>query len=546
LTTRTAYDTSHAVAGVGAEGHGTSLPAATTPAVRGHETPRDRPCGVSDLPDRLPRDDASLKALAKQLGCAKRDLLVLSPANDPYNMDTPTKRRDAEWFAGLWRDFGYTSGVHSRRVHYHASVQHAGEIRRPDGMPYVNDVGSWTILATAAVAARDLGVIDPALFDDRRNPESRVHTRPRITSAEPTGRITGTYADWSDPAAGYVTMPSTMGLTLHLPEMSLDVGHVEVDGYDYEADDQPYLLELWIEKSTMDDILDPVCRWLGVNYTPGKGFTSRTRVVEMLHRVRRHAKPVRVFVISDYDPAGSAMPRSIARVVEFYRDQIAPEVEIALHYIGMTREWADRYDLPRAPIKADDKRKANFEAVHGEGCVELDALEVLHPGALAREVENAVSAYHDHNLPSNLGTAEREAQAQADAKWHAITEQIRDEAEQIRFSVNTIGNRYRPRVDELRAEMRTKIEPLLARYREQAMDLAGKVEAEIEPYRARAAALPGELRDLADAADLDLPVRPTGDAPGIDESGWLYDSRRHWRDQLDGYRRDKSGGDADG
>ena len=40
--------------------------------------------------------------------------------------------------------------------------------------------------------------------------------------------------------------------------------------------------------------------------------------------------------------------------------------------------------------KESDKGKARFEAQHGAGAVELDALEALHPGELRRIVEAAI------------------------------------------------------------------------------------------------------------------------------------------------------------
>lgn len=461
----------------------------------------------SDLPNLMPRDDAGLKALAKQLGCAKKDLMVLSGANDPYNVDTATKRQHGEWFAELWQDFGYSSGVHSRRVHYHASVTRAGEVFLPDGRPYLNDDPCWRVLAKAAVSARDLGIIDPALFIDRRNQESTLFASRRLEAAEP---------GWSVELGDPWRLPM-IHADLSVPAYS--TGLVEVEGYDYEPDDQPYLTELWIEKSTMDDVLGPVCRRLGTNFTPGKGFTSRTRVCEMLHRARRHGKPVRVFLISDYDPGGSHMPRSIARAVEYYRDQIAPDVQIAIHNIGMTVDWASRYELPRAPSKPD-RRKANFERVHGAGCVELDALEVLHPRALAREIEAAIGSYRDPQLPARLEATERGAIRTANDEWHAIAAPVRAELDRVRAAVNEIASRYRERLANLNREL----------------------QGELTEHRQRLRELRAELETLAEDAVVALPARPEPAAAGGDESGWLYHSDRHWYDQLQRYRAEKAGG----
>jgi hypothetical protein len=75
-----------------------------------------------------------IKRLAKEEGWNVPDLLPLAPKNDPYFVGSPAQMRKAEWFAALWESFGYTSGVHVRRVHYQLVSQES-----PvgfDGTPY--------------------------------------------------------------------------------------------------------------------------------------------------------------------------------------------------------------------------------------------------------------------------------------------------------------------------------------------------------------------------------------------------------------------------
>src|SRR4051812_30530236 len=58
-----------------------------------------------------------------------------------------------------------------------------------------------------------------------------------------------------------------------------------VEGYAVSAADQPFLLEVWVEKSTMNDVLLPLCRALGVNLVTSAGFQSMTSAVKLLERV---------------------------------------------------------------------------------------------------------------------------------------------------------------------------------------------------------------------------------------------------------------------
>lgn len=75
----------------------------------------------------------SVKKLAKKLGISVADLLVLANQNDPFYAGSPTSRAKAEWFANLWNEFGYATGVHLRRVHYQLVSQENPQ--KHDGVP---------------------------------------------------------------------------------------------------------------------------------------------------------------------------------------------------------------------------------------------------------------------------------------------------------------------------------------------------------------------------------------------------------------------------
>lgn len=59
----------------------------------------------------------------------------------------------------------------------------------------------------------------------------------------------------------------------------------------------------------------------------------------------------------------------------------------------LTGSQCKKYKLPRTPIKEKEKRKAGFEYRHGTGATELDALEALHKGEMARIIKEAVLPY---------------------------------------------------------------------------------------------------------------------------------------------------------
>ena len=131
----------------------------------------------------------------------------------------------------------------------------------------------------------------------------------------------------------------------------------------------------------MNDVLEPICRRYGVDLVRRRLSVHHQRHYDASPTLPEHAKPCRIFYISDFDPASEHMPVATARQIEYFHEKYAPDIEIKLIPLALTREQVIEYELPRTPIKESDRRKRGFEDRNGEGAVELDALEALHPGA---------------------------------------------------------------------------------------------------------------------------------------------------------------------
>ncbi len=259
--------------------------------------------------DRLKALQQAIK-VAGQRKTTIRNLLVLAPHNDPFRAGTEGDKQKAEWFAELWERFGYTTGVHLRRIHYR--IVSEGNIRRFDGELYTNDKASWSKLNDASRQARCLGLVDPRDIVDRRNPTPHINLRNPVFGG--VGEV-----DWHHTI-------DTARLGRIYPSLSnwRDLISVDTDvfGYEYDHILQPYHVEVWCEKTTMDNILVPLCRNGGVNYISGAGYQSITAMISLLHeRVGRIRKPCRVLYISDYDDAGENMPRQMARQMQFWIDR---------------------------------------------------------------------------------------------------------------------------------------------------------------------------------------------------------------------------------
>lgn len=446
-----------------------------------------------------------IKALATSLGCRVPDLLVLARQNDPFFAGSPAQERRARWFAELWDQFGYTIGVHLRRVHYQLVSQLSP--RKDDGTLYENTEGCWDYLGEAAKAARYLGYVHPAAFIDRRNPDPHLLAPEARLAPVPTWSVER--ADWELPT---IPDPLDSQLQLALPRLW-------VDGYDYAPGDQPYHLELWVEKSTMNDVLTPLCRDLGLNLVTSLGFQSITSVITLIERVRSSGKPARIFYISDFDPAGDGMPTAVARQLEYWLAEYDPTADVALTPLALTRDQVERYRLPRIPVKDSDRRKTRFEEHHGAGAVELDALEALQPDTLARLVLEATAPYRDQTLAGRLREAGVQATAAARAAWMPATLPYQDELHSIADEAEPIFARYQEELDRLRAALAAELEPV--------RDKLDRVQQAIENVSLRLTA--------------QLPERPLPDLPVVDERHWLFRSERDYLEQLAAYKARRDG-----
>jgi hypothetical protein len=268
--------------------------------------------------------------------------LVLNDDTDPFYVGE-SRMRAAEWFAAPYREYGFGRGIHIRRIHYRIISQPA-PVQLPGGGDYVNTVVCSKILGEAASAARFAGLVDAEDFEDRRNPEAIVRTAERVD--EPVIRAIGRYIDDTfdiGPTSFRVELRSfvipdellTPRLTISAPFQS------------------PYHIEIWCEKSTINDVLVPLAEEYGLNLQPAVGEISITRCRQLVERAGN--RPIRILYLSDFDPGGQSMPVAAARKIEWFarkhKDETGTVLDIQLHPVVLTRDQCIEYGLPRTPIR---------------------------------------------------------------------------------------------------------------------------------------------------------------------------------------------------
>ena len=418
------------------------------------------------------------------------ELIALAPKNDPFFIGSDLDWEKARWFASVWEQLGYTNstGIHLRRMHYRLVDSRPKKL---DGMSYENSERDWEELLACSTRARILNLVPAEAFDDHRNGE------PYLPSWEV-----------ADVRVPQIELETWKSLTWTPPEINLlfwegaIAAAPAVQGYDPDDElDTAYLIELWIEKSTQDDILRPLCRELGITLVTSVGFQSITSAVKLLKdRVKKYGKPARIFYISDFDKAGDGMPVSVARQLEFWLPVYAEGADVKLVHLALTRKQVDHYELPR-----DSK-----------GRVELDALEARRPGELARLVREAVEPYLDPTIPDQLAEAKEEAEQIVEEQWDETMEPHERKLAGINSRVRSIVKKYEKEVHALNKRLQRDV----AKFREPVDELRAAV------------------KEAAESFEPELPERPAQN-PRMhkSESNWLFASVRKYLEQLAFYKR---------
>jgi len=470
-------------------------------------------------------DYKEIKKLAKEMGRKIDEFLALSSGNDPFYSESEGRMKNALWFKEMWDKFG-GPGSHLRRLHYQIVSQET-PILRPNGEEYLNTQKDWDFLTSSSKAARYVGLVDVYQLEDHYSPPPICFAE-MMPSQGPSVSI-----DRDDSQYRYaVALPQFEGLPSWLP----DTPWYGVD--DYVAQ-QAVHIELWIEKSTMNDVLVPIAERYKLNLVTGKGELSITAAVNALKRMLALKNLSRqtfvILYLSDYDPAGTGMPISVSRKLEYYQrtDGQLGLLDIRLCPIVLTAPQVKAFNLPRVPVKETDKRKDNWEILHGEGQVELDALEALYPGKLAEIVEQEILKYYDPSLQSRADKIERQLRADLEEQRKLFLDDEASRAiDDLQDEYKLVKTAYR----NLEAEYLFMVSPLerkVERLNQWMADLMARTDQAYD-----------ELAERMKRPALDLDDYALPEAKPIPKTnGYLYDSRLEYMAQLDvyhAYRKNKN------
>jgi hypothetical protein len=426
-----------------------------------------------DIPANDDADGGALRSILTkaclETGSKLADLTVLSAQVDPYRLDTPTFHTEGAWLAEqMIRLHLAERRIHLRGLHY-ALVSTAGLVK-PNGEPYRNTERDWLWLqSSAAKAARWLGYVRFDQITDERNSPPII----KVKAAEPVE----TFVYVGD------------GIEIKVPDEEDMKPLVRMTNFGAR---QPYHLVIYGEKTSLADVLTPICNQYEVDLYLPSGEISDTLLYQMARVGADDGRPMVVMVLADFDPAGNQMAVSIGRKLQAFRDLHFPNLEFDLYPVALTEEQVREFDLPSTPLKDTERRADRWrEAHHGLEQTEIDALATLKPHLLRRIVEDAIAPFYDPTLSS------RTWQAKNDWEDHAqdVLDQLID------------GE-------------------LISQLRDQAVEKLSGIQAEID-------AINETLRTETSTLGIELPVpiAPEPELPDLDKGKPLVSSRWPWPEQ---------------
>jgi hypothetical protein len=198
--------------------------------------------------------------------------------------------------------------------------------------------------------------------------------------------------------AGHVDWHAIEDRTRNLQQNShwADVGSIiRACKYSFMIDhwkDQPYRVEVWIEKEALAGVISTICEDLDVPYFACKGYVSQSEMWVSAQRLIRHAeggqKPV-IIHMGDHDPSGIDMTRDIIDRQDLFLG------DVKVIRVALNMDQVEQYSPPPNPAKLTDTRANGYISKYGNESWELDALE---PRVLRDLIADTVTEYRDQDV----------------------------------------------------------------------------------------------------------------------------------------------------
>ncbi|SDX63080.1 hypothetical protein SAMN04515617_105151 [Collimonas sp. OK242] len=140
-----------------------------------------------------------------------------------------------------------------------------------------------------------------------------------------------------------------------------------------------YRCEVWCESRSIASVIQKDCTELAVDLYPCGGFSSLSFVHEAAeaHNYSDDGRPLIIFYIGDYDPAGVIIDVALERELRLH---LKPSIKLHFQRIGINEDQIALYDLPTKPRKESDTRSLQVAST-----VEAEAMPARILRALLRQ-----------------------------------------------------------------------------------------------------------------------------------------------------------------
>jgi hypothetical protein len=188
--------------------------------------------------------------------------------------------------------------------------------------------------------------------------------------------------------------------------------------YGYRTDrwaNQPYRVEVWIEKDALVGVIEGACNRLDVPFFSCRGYTSQSELWGAAQRLSRYVQDgqkVVVIHLGDHDPSGIDMTRDIGDRLALFGAYATVE------RIALNMDQVRQYNPPPNPAKLTDARAEGYIGRFGQSSWELDALD---PSTLDALIQSTIRNYRD------------------DAQWTSDTDAMEADRERL----TAIARRFR-------------------------------------------------------------------------------------------------------
>jgi hypothetical protein len=169
--------------------------------------------------------------------------------------------------------------------------------------------------------------------------------------------------------------------------------------------DQPYRVEVWIEKDALAGVFQRVCNKLDVPFFSCRGYTSQSEMYSAAQRLRSHSSGDQqpyILHFGDHDPSGIDMSRDITDRLAMFG------ARLEFKRMALNMDQVEKYDPPPNPAKLTDSRCAGYIERFGDESWELDALQ---PDVLAGLVEKQIKKLIDADKWKAVEARETEEKA---------------------------------------------------------------------------------------------------------------------------------------